>query len=142
MGERHTPVGVAALVKDRVVGIGRDPAFGPRRGDIHFVDFLDTGGQVIRGPHPALVIQTDRLRRSSTVIVAPMTSSARAAEYAPPFLVPVAARESGLPRDGWIKCDQPTTLPSTLLGPRVGRLNPAALERLDAALRFVLDLGA
>ncbi len=126
-----------------MVGIGRDPVFaGPRRGDIHFVDFLDAGGHVIHGPHPALVIQTDRLQRSSTVIVAPMTSSARAAEYAPPFLVPVAARESGLPRDGWIKCDQPTTLPSALLGPRVGRLNPAALERLDAALRFVFDLGA
>jgi mRNA-degrading endonuclease toxin of MazEF toxin-antitoxin module len=126
-----------------VVAIGRDPASaGPRRGDIHFVDFLDAGGHVIRGPHPALVIQTDRLQRSSTVIVAPMTSSARAAEYAPPFLVPVAARETGLPRDGWIKCDQPTTLPSALLGPRVGRLGPAALERLEAALRFVFDLGA
>ncbi|MES2210475.1 MAG: type II toxin-antitoxin system PemK/MazF family toxin [Chloroflexota bacterium] len=126
-----------------MVGIGREAAAaGPRRGDIHFVDFLDQGGQVIRGPHPALVIQTTRLQRSSTVIVAPMTSSARAAEYAPPFLVPVAARDSGLPRDGWIKCDQPTTLPTTLLGPRVGRLNPDALERLEVALRFVLDLGA
>jgi len=124
-----------------VVGIGREAPFGgPRRGDIHFVDFGDVGGQVIRGPHPALVIQTDRLARSSTVIVAPMTSSARAAEFEPPFLVPVAARESGLPRDGWVKCDQPTTLPTAFLGPRVGRLAPAALERLDAALRFVLGL--
>lgn len=95
---------------------------------------------MIRGLHPALVIQTDRLARSSTVVVAPMTSAARAAPHAPPFLVPVAAGESGLPRDGWVKCDQPTTLPTALLGPRVGRLNPAALERLDAALRFALDL--
>lgn len=124
-----------------MVGIGRAPAtVGPRRGDIHFVDFADGGGHVIRGPHPALVIQTDRLQRSFTVVVAPVTSAARAAEYTPPFLVPVAAGESGLPRDGWIKCDQPTTLPTALLGPRVGRLSPAALERLDAALRFVLEL--
>jgi mRNA-degrading endonuclease toxin of MazEF toxin-antitoxin module len=124
-----------------VVGIGREPAaVGPRRGDIHFVDFADAGGHVIRGPHPALVIQTDRLGRSSTVIVAPMTSAARAAEYAPPFLVSVTADESGLPRDGWVKCDQPTTLPTSLLGPRVGRLSPAALERLDTALRFVFEL--
>jgi len=126
-----------------VVGIGRGPASaGPRRGDIHFVDFGEPGGHVIRGPHPALVIQTDRLQRSSTVVVAPMTSAARAADYSPPFLVPVAAGESGLPRDGWIKCDQPTTLPVSLLGPRVGRLSPAALERLDVALRFVFDLGS
>jgi mRNA-degrading endonuclease toxin of MazEF toxin-antitoxin module len=69
-----------------------------------------------------------------------MTSSATAAELEPPFLVPVAARESGLPRDGWVKCDQPTTVRTTLLGPRVGRLAPAAIARLDAALRFVLEL--
>jgi mRNA-degrading endonuclease toxin of MazEF toxin-antitoxin module len=125
-----------------VVGIGSRPpaAAGSRRGDIHFIDFGEAGGNVIRGPHPALVIQTDRLARSSTVIVAPMTSSARAAALEPPFLVPVAARESGLPRDGWVKCDQPTTLPVSLLGPRVGLLSPAALDRLDAALRFVFGL--
>ena len=126
-----------------MVGIGREPDIGgPRRGDIHFVDFVDQGGQVIHGPHPALVIQTHRLARSSTVIVAPLTSSARAAEFEPPFLVAVSARESGLPRDGWIKCDQPTTLPTSLLGPRVGRLSPEATERLDAALRFVFGLGS
>lgn len=124
-----------------MVGIGQRPTgAGPRRGDIHFVDFGDVGGDVMRGPHPALVIQTDRLGRSSTVVVAPMTSSAKAAELEPPFLVAVAARESGLPRDGWVKCDQPTTLPTALLGPRVGRLAPAAITRLDAALRFVFEL--
>lgn len=125
-----------------MVGIGSRPPGepDPRRGDIHFVDFGDSGGNVIRGPHPALVIQTDRLARSSTVIVAPMTSSARAATLEPPFLVAVSARESGLPRDGWVKCDQPATLPTALLGPRVGRLSPAAVERLDAALRFVFGL--
>ena len=129
------------MVEARLVGIGqRPPSAGPRRGDIHFVDFGDVGGHVIRGPHPALVIQTDRLGRSSTVVVAPMTSAARAADLEPPFLVAVAARESGLPRDGWVKCDQPTTLPAALLGPRVGRLAPAAMARLDAALRFVFDL--
>jgi mRNA-degrading endonuclease toxin of MazEF toxin-antitoxin module len=124
-----------------MVGIGREPAStGPRRGDIHFVDFPDTGGQVIKGPHPAVVVQTDRLRRSSTAIVVPMTSSARAAEFAPPFLVAVTSQESGLPRNGWIKCDQPMTLPTFLFGPRAGRLTPAAIDRLAAALRFVFEL--
>ena len=69
-----------------------------------------------------------------------VTSAARAADFEPPFLVPVTARESGLPRDGWIKCDQPATLPTSVLGPRVGRLSPAAIERLDTALRFVLGI--
>ncbi len=113
---------------------------GPARGDIHFLDFPDTGGKAIRGPHPAVVIQSDRLRRSATVVVVPMTSAARAAEFAPPFLVAVTRRESGLDRDGWVKCDQPMTLPVGALSRRAGRLNPEAMTRVDAALRFVLGL--
>jgi mRNA interferase MazF len=124
-----------------MVGIGQAPPIvGPSRGDIHIVDFPDIGGNVIRGPHPGVVVQTDRLRRSSTVVVVPLTSAAKAASFDPPFLVAIGPRESGLPRDGWAKCDQPLTIPSFLLGPKAGRLNPAAIARLDAALRFVLGL--
>ena len=130
-----------ALVGARMVGIGqRRASLGPSRGDIHFADFPDVGGNVIRGPHPAAVVQADRMRGSSTVVVVPLTSSARAAEFQPRFLAPIAARESGLSRDGWAKCDQPTTLPVMLLGPRSGRLSPEAMARVDDALRFALDL--
>lgn len=124
-----------------MVGIGREPGPpGPRRGDIHFIAFPDQGGNVLRGPHPAVVVQTDRMRRSSTVVVVPMTSAARSAAESPPYLVAVASRESGLDRDGFVKCDQPATLPVSVLGARSGRLAPGALDRLDLALRFVLDL--
>jgi mRNA-degrading endonuclease toxin of MazEF toxin-antitoxin module len=80
------------------------------------------------------------MRRSSTVVVVPMTSAPRSAAVAPPYLVPVTARDSGLDRDGFVKCDQPATLPLAILGRRAGRLSAVAIERLDAALRFVLDL--
>jgi mRNA-degrading endonuclease toxin of MazEF toxin-antitoxin module len=124
-----------------VVGIGREAAGpGPRRGDIHLVAFPHAAGHVLRGPHPAVVVQTDRMRRSSTVVVVPMTSSARSASESPPYLVPVGARESGLDRDGFAKCDQPATLPVVVLGPRAGRLAPAVIERVDAALQFVLEV--
>jgi mRNA-degrading endonuclease toxin of MazEF toxin-antitoxin module len=92
------------------------------------------------GPHPAVIVQSDRLRRSATTMVVPMTSTSRAAEFSPPYLVAVTARESGLDRDGWVKCDQIRTFPIEALGPRVGRLNPEALQRVEAALRFTLDL--
>jgi mRNA-degrading endonuclease toxin of MazEF toxin-antitoxin module len=124
-----------------VVGIGRDPAIsGPRRGDIHFITFPDAGGNVLRGPHPAVIVQTDRMSRSSTVVVVPMTSSPRSAAEEPPYLVAVSQRETGLDRDGYVKCDQPATLPVVVLGRRAGRLSPSAAERLDNSLRFVLDL--
>jgi mRNA-degrading endonuclease toxin of MazEF toxin-antitoxin module len=80
------------------------------------------------------------MHRSSMVVVVPMTSSARSAAEAPPYLVPITGRESSLDRDGFAKCDQPTTLPVAVLGPRAGRLSPGAIDRLDAALRFVLAL--
>ena len=130
-----------ALVGDRVVGIGNAPAVvGPARGDIHIVDFPDVGGHVIRGPHPSVVVQTDRMNRSTTVVVVPLTSAAKAASFEPRFLVQISGRASGLPRDGWAKCDQPMTIPTFLLGPKAGRLNPEAIDRVDDALRFVLGL--
>jgi hypothetical protein len=66
--------------------------------------------------------------------------AAKAAEFQPAFLVRASVWESGLPRDGFAKCDQPMTLPAVVLGPNVGRLNPDAIARLDDALRFVLGL--
>ena len=115
-----------------MVGIGHAPAIvGPSRGDIHIVDFPDVGGHVIRGPHPGVVVQTDLMRRSSTVVVVPLTSAAKAAEFRPAFLVQIGSHESGLPRDGWAKCDQPITLPTFLLGPKAGRLSPEAIAHIQ-----------
>lgn len=124
-----------------MVGIGRvGPAAGPARGDIHFIDFPELGGHVIKGPHPAVVVRTDRMQKSATVIVAPMTSVPKSAAEHPRYLVQVAGRASGLPRDGFVKCDQLATFPVSLLGPKAGRLSPETIDRLDQALRFVLDL--
>ena len=80
------------------------------------------------------------MARSSTVLVVPMTSKSRSAELQPPYLVAVSARESGLSKDGWIKADQIVTIDMAGLGDRAGRLPPARIEELDAALRFVLAL--
>ena len=38
------------------------------------------------------------------------------------------------------RCDQVFTRPASWLGPKLGRLNPEALARVDASLRFVLEL--
>ncbi len=124
-----------------MVGIGRTPpTAGPTRGDVHFIEFPDLGGHVLKGPHPAVVVRTDRMATSTTVIVAPLTSAPRSSPEKPRYLLPVAAREAGLPRDGFVKCDQLATFPVILLGPKLGRLNPEAIARLDDALRFVLGL--
>jgi mRNA-degrading endonuclease toxin of MazEF toxin-antitoxin module len=116
---------------------------GPRRGDVHLVQFEDVGGHVLRGPHPAVVVSSDRLNRADgTVLVCSMTTKARrvAAAWIPPYLVPVTQADTGLDRDGFVKCDQVFTRPAPWLGQRVGRLNPDAMARVDASLRFVLGV--
>lgn len=124
-----------------MVGIGHGSlTTGPTRGDIHLVAFPDSEGHVLGGPHPAVIVQTDRMRRSSTSVVVPMTSTPRSAEIMPPYLVRVVGRTAGLPRDGFAKCDQVMVISTSQLGPRMGRLNPNAMDQVDAALRFVLGL--
>lgn len=127
-----------------MVGIGaRGAALRPRRADIHFIAFPEVAGSVLTGPHPAVIISSDRLNaRSGTVLVCPLTSAIRhdPSEYLPPYLVAVTARTSGLKRDGYVKVNQVFTRPVEALGPRVGRINPESMKRVDYALRFAMDL--
>ena len=113
---------------------------GPRKGDIFVLELPDVGGHVKAGRRPGVVVQADRIARSGTVVLCPMTSSAPADDHPRPHRVPVARAESGLDRDGWVKADQLVTVPAAMLRGPVARLAPAAIDRLDVALRFVLDL--
>lgn len=127
-----------------MVGIdSRPPIQGPQRGDVHMIGFPEIAGHVLTGPHPAVVVSSDRLNPTSgTVLVCPLTSKIRhdPKTYVPPYLVPVAARTSGLRLDGYVKVNQVFTRPIEGVGVRMGRLNPETMERVDAALRLVLEL--
>jgi len=124
-----------------VVSIGREaPPAGPRKGDIFVVELPDVGGHVQAGRRPGVVVQADRFSRSGTVVLCPMTSAALPDDHPRPHRVPVVRAESGLDRDGWVKADQLQTVPTAMLHGPVARLAPAAIDRLDVALRFVLDL--
>jgi mRNA-degrading endonuclease toxin of MazEF toxin-antitoxin module len=123
------------------VSIGRTPPpTGPRKGDIFILELPEVGGHVQAARRPAVVVQADRFARSGTVIVCPMTSAARRDALPRPYRVAVDPRDSGLDRTGWVKADQPTTVPAAILHGPVGRLAPEAIARVDAALRFVLDV--
>ncbi len=124
-----------------MVTIGRvAPPAGPRKGDIFVVEFPAAGGHVQAGRRPVVVVQADRFSRSGTVVLCPITSAAPPDDHPRPHRVPVARAESGLDRDGWVKAGQLQTVPTAMLRGPVARLAPAAIDRLDVALRFVLDL--
>ena len=113
---------------------------GPCKGDIVVVELPEIGGHVQAGRRPAVVVQADRLARSGTVVLCPMTSTPPQDYHPRPHRVAVGRQESGLDRDGWVKADQLVTVPSTMIRGPVGRLAPEARERIDAAGRFVFDL--
>lgn len=123
------------------MSIGRAASpVGPRKGDIFVLAFPDVGGHVQAGRRPGVVVQADRFARAGTVILCPITSAPPRDDLPRPHRVAVARAESGLDRDGWVKADQLSTIPVGVLAGPVGRLAPRAIERVDAALRFVLDL--
>ena len=121
--------------------IGRAaPQAGPRKGDIFVVAVPALGGHVQAGRRPAVVVQADRFSRSGTVVLCPITSAPPPDDHPRPHRVLITPAETGLDRAGWVKADQLQTIPTGMLQGPVARLAPAAINRLDVALRFVLDL--
>ena len=103
----------------------------PRRGEVCLVD-LDK-------QRPALILSSDSLNAHSLdVCLLPISTAEHRAFSLRPKL---KAGEGGLDRESWIKCDQPTTLEKQLvLYPPLGRLSPASLERVGAAVNAALEL--
>ncbi len=83
------------------------------------------------GPRYAVVVQSDLLPLS-TWLVAPTSTSARAASFRPEVEV-----EGRMTR---VLAEQTAAVDPTRLGAAVGRLTFEELSRVDAALRLVLDL--
>ena len=88
-----------------------------------------------------LIVSSDRFNRSriATVIVAAVTTSARAA--AAPGNVPLVAGTAGVDRDCTVNVSQLLTLDRADLGERVGVLDARTIRRVDDGLRLVLSLG-
>ena len=109
-----------------------------KRGEIYYVDWSTARGAEQAGTRPALIIQNDVGNQfSSTTIVAAISTSRRTSY---PFQVDVGSRESGLPRDSVVKCEQIQTIDQSRLGRLVGDLPDKKLAEVDAALHRSLGL--
>lgn len=104
----------------------------PRRGDVYWVTFAEPVGR-----RQVLVVQNDVGNRySPSTIVAHISATPRR-DY--PFLVALEPAELGKP--SWAHCETINTIPSAMLEERVGSLSPAAMRRVDQALKHSLGLG-
>ncbi len=111
-----------------------------QRGDVCWADLAEPRGSAPGYRRPVVVVSSDRFNRSRirTVIVAAITTSARAAEF--PGNMSLAAGSLGLDRDCAVNVSALLTLDKDDLEPPVGSLELAQRRSLDDGLRLVLGL--
>ena len=93
-----------------------------RRGDIYYADLSPVVGN----------------RHSPTVIAAAITSQLGKAKL--PTHIALAAQGSGLPKDSVILLEQIRTLDKRRLRERMGRVDGAVMEQVDAAIAVSFGL--
>ena len=97
------------------------------RGDVFLINLDPTIGSEIRKTRPCVVISPDEMNRHlRTVIVAPLTSQGRL------YPTRVPCRFDG--REGLIVLDQIRTVDIARLVKKLGRIEPATLTAVLAAL--------
>jgi len=110
------------------------------RGVVYFASLGPVRGREQAGRRPVLVVSSDALNRQPLVVTVVVGTDARHVRRDYPVNVRVRAAESGLPRDTVFLAFQVRSLdPARLVGP-AGRLPPARMLEVDAALRRVLAL--
>ena len=116
------------------------------RGDIVLVSLAFTSGT--KGKiRPVLVVQSDHNnRRLSSTIVAPITSNTSRVDHeSTQFLVDITTpegMESGLRHHSAVLCENLATIDQSRIGPRLGRLSPQAMCRIDTCLKAALGIAA
>lgn len=108
-----------------------------RRGDIFWAGIPETGGSVVRGNRPVLVVQNNVGNRfGQTVIVSPITSSLSRKKYP----VNVTLPPKLLPRPSEIRLNQVLTIGKSRLGTVIARAPKEVMDQVDEALRLSLGL--
>lgn len=103
------------------------------RGDVYRLRLpRGTRGREQHGVRYAVVVQSDDFDVLSTWLVAPTSTSARAATFRP------AIEVNG--QSTLVLAEQTSAVDPNRLGERVGHLGFEDLRAVDAALRLVLDL--
>ena len=105
-----------------------------KRGDVLLVAGPGDYGK----PRPAVVIQSDRLERSGSVVVCPLTSDLTVDSAVRLPVTPDA--DNGLGEPSEVMIEKVQAVRRDRCGPVVGRLGPDALAELDRRLAFVIGL--
>ena len=110
-----------------------------KRGEIYYADLSPVVGSEQGGVRPVLIVQNDTgNRHSPTVIAAAITSQLGKAKL--PTHIELAAERCGLPKDSVILLEQIRTLDKRRLRERMGKVDGAVMEQVDAAIAVSFGL--
>jgi mRNA interferase MazF len=109
-----------------------------RRGEIYWVDWSPGRGSEQKGARPALIIQNDTGNEFSSTTIVASCSAAVGKPY--PFIVPVTAKKSGLPKDCSVNLAQISTVDKSRLGDKCGELGGEKMKEIDEAIKRSLSL--
>lgn len=109
------------------------------RGEIYYADLSPVVGSEQGGIRPVLIVQNDvGNRHSPTVIAAAITSRHDKAKL--PTHIAVGGGECGLAKDSIVLLEQIRTLDKRRLRERMGRVDGAVMEQVDAAIAVSFGL--
>ena len=103
------------------------------RGDVHEINLPRSRDSVQHGARYGIVVQNDRLNLS-TVLIVPTSTSVRPGQHRPDVDI-----GDGVPT--YALTEQLRNVSTDALGHMVGHLFRADMDRVDEALRLVLQLG-
>ena len=106
-----------------------------RRGDIYYADLSPVVGSEQGGVRPVLIVQNDTGNRHSPTAITSQLGKAKL-----PTHIALAAQGSGLPKDSVILLEQIRTLDKRRLRERMGRVDGAVMEQVDAAIAVSFGL--
>jgi len=114
------------------------------RGDVVLVDFPQAPGSASKR-RPAVVVQSDHNNvRLTNSIFAMVSGNVRLAANEPAqVLIDVATldgQQTGLRRTSAVKCENPYTLPQSVVIQTIGRMSDALMRQVDDALKSSLEL--
>ena len=113
----------------------------PKRGEIWLLDWSPSRGSEQAGFRPALIIQTDAANSNpnypNTIVLAVSTKGKPV-----PFHVALTPNKfNGLTEASFVKCEQILTVAKERLVKRLGVIDAGELQRINRAVRLVLEVG-
>lgn len=109
------------------------------RGEVFYADLSPVVGSEQGGVRPVLIVQNEiGNRHSPTVIAAAITSRLDKARL--PTHINIRAADTGLAKDSVVLLEQIRTLDKRRLRERMGRVDGAVMEQVDAAIAVSFGL--